>query len=75
MQLPKCMKKFLVTSHLDSLTSTHFSHRDKQPHATRSVCLLDEATSALDVRTERALAEAMQELMKGRRGLKEGKEG
>eukprot|EP00913_Durusdinium_trenchii_P031782 g29766.t1 len=34
-----------------------------------SVCLLDEATSALDVRTERALAEAMQELMKGRTSL------
>jgi ABC-type multidrug transport system fused ATPase/permease subunit len=34
------------------------------------VCLLDEATSALDVRTERALAEAMAELMKGaRRGV------
>ena len=31
----------------------------------RSVVLLDEATSALDVRTERALAAAMDELMKG----------
>ncbi|CAE7369644.1 ABCB25 [Symbiodinium sp. CCMP2592] len=31
-----------------------------------SVVLLDEATSALDVRTERALAAAMDELMKGR---------
>eukprot|EP00435_Cladocopium_sp_Y103_P062118 s672_g23.t1 len=34
-----------------------------------SVCLLDEATSALDVRTERALAAAMAELMKGRTSL------
>ncbi|CAE7774739.1 pphA [Symbiodinium sp. CCMP2456] len=31
-----------------------------------SIVLLDEATSALDVRTERALAAAMDELMKGR---------
>ena len=31
----------------------------------RSIVLLDEATSALDVRTERALAAAMDELMKG----------
>ena len=35
------------------------------PAGRRSVCLLDEATSALDVRTERALAEAMAQLMKG----------
>jgi len=34
----------------------------------RSVCLMDEATSALDVRTERALADAMEELMKGADG-------
>eukprot|EP00434_Breviolum_minutum_P020838 symbB.v1.2.018381.t1/scaffold1465.1/size117142/5 len=34
-----------------------------------SVCLMDEATSALDVRTERALADAMEELMKGRTSL------
>ena len=39
------------------------------PAGRRSVCLLDEATSALDVRTERALAEAMAELMKGRGGV------
>jgi len=31
-----------------------------------SIVLLDEATSALDVRTERALVDAMEELMKGR---------
>jgi len=29
---------------------------------------MDEATSALDVRTERALADAMEELMKGADG-------
>ncbi|OLP89672.1 Serine/threonine-protein phosphatase PP2A catalytic subunit [Symbiodinium microadriaticum] len=34
--------------------------------ANPSIVLLDEATSALDVRTERALAAAMDELMKGR---------
>ncbi|CAJ1377743.1 unnamed protein product [Effrenium voratum] len=37
--------------------------------ANPSVVLLDEATSALDVRTERALSEAMEKLMRGRTAL------